>query len=188
MPAHGRHDGHDARQGRRLLLTDGPLARRLIDAQELEREGGEVLRRVRGLDARPVVHHTGELVRVVVPQVRHKAAQLVEPRALLGGDYRHVAPALEENEDVVGRHVRPSVDSLDVNAALLGVEAVLVAQVVQGVPPQVLVRDAFRRPSAERTNGNERKARRRRVGPLHDGQRELHVVVPAVQRKGASSA
>ena len=186
----GRHDPADAAEHHgRLFSGDVVKPRCLAQAQELVREGLPVLV-VRVLDEVPLVQLAGERAAVVLvvalPEVAHEVAQLIVPRAVLGRHLRHVAPAREEHEEVVGRHLIFTVDFLHDDAAPFGIQGVGAAHVVQTVPPQIIRCDARRRPRLKRLDGHERERHDDWSGAPHDVERKLNVVVPVLQQNDGS--
>lgn len=187
--------GHDVRDfaehkcGLSPVRLAGP--HRLVHAEEFRREGGMELS-VRVANDMSLVQRAGERRQLgpvaPPPEARHEPPELVEARAVLSVELRDIGIALEEHEEVVGRHVFVAVDFLHEDAAPARSGIVRAAEIVEAVPPQVSRCDARRRPRLECLGRDVIEELCRWYGVAHYVQRELDVVVPVLQEYSGSSA
>ena len=182
--------GDAAEHGGRLNSGGVTGPHRLVHTQEFRREG-RVARSVRVVNDMSLVQLAGERVLVDLvappPEARHEPPKLVEARAVLSVELRDIGIALEEHEEVVGRHVFVAVDFLHEDAAPARSGIVRAAEIVEAVPPQVSRCDARRRPRLECLGRDVIEELCRWYGVAHYVQRELHVVVPVSQQNRPSS-
>ena len=173
---HAQHAEH-----RQPRLSVGPLeAHRLVDAEELVREGRPVRRQVAVRHAGAVQELGGELVLVHAPEVRHVPLQRVEAGAELGVALRHRAAGREEHEDVVADHLVLAlvVHPLDDHAPPLRALPAAPLHAPLRVLHQVALHDVARRPLHQRGDGQERHPAGRWDGAPGEDQRRLDAAVP----------